>query len=141
MIVRRGDVAPGTSRLFDFIGMPAMNAKGEMAFMGYLRGDGGNGLNDQGIWFVDTAGNVSLVALGGDTIDLGGSPQTIWDLSFPDGTFSAPTGMLSDDGKVMFGATFLGAQDAVVIAAVPEPAGLVVCAALSAAVLRRKRVK
>lgn len=145
LIARRGDVAPGTSATFDTIGDPMLNASGEMAFYANLVGDAPSlsGSND-GIWFADTQGELSLVVRAGQTVDLGGGDlRTISGLNFASNGFSAalPVRALSDNDTIAFGASFTDGPDAILLVSVPEPTGLLACIAFSPILLRRKRIR
>lgn len=67
LVVREGDVAPGTGgALFsEFISSPRINASGDLAFRGPLTGGGTTAANDSGI-FAQTAGVLGLRAREGD---------------------------------------------------------------------------
>ncbi|MDJ0610616.1 MAG: PKD domain-containing protein, partial [Kiloniellales bacterium] len=95
LLARVGDPAPGTppdvefSRLFS----PVLNAAGQVAFIGDLRGQGVNSANDRGVWGPAAAGALGLIAREGDVIETSpGSSAPIRFISFR-------TGSGNEDGR------------------------------------------
>jgi arylsulfatase A len=65
LVVRRGELAPGTTARFAGFNQPLINGEGRITFAGTLVGEGVNGTNNSGIWSEgETA--LSLVARRGD---------------------------------------------------------------------------
>jgi hypothetical protein len=85
MVVREGDPAPGTEPgvVFEQFNNQMVNANGQVAFFGYLRGPGiDSNVNDRGVW-VEGPQGLTLVARRGDYYTSGigdvfrlGSPQS-----------------------------------------------------------------
>jgi hypothetical protein len=154
MLVLAGDAAPGAGNgaVFRDVSLPSFNDAGDFVFFGDLAGAGVGDANDRGIW----AGSVgdpsdpdagqpplTLVAREGQVMDLGdGLPRTVRTLEVLTGTNGGEDGAPSafnDAGQLAFVARFTDGSSAVLIAAVPEPAGVGVLVAAGALVLRRRR--
>lgn len=65
-----GMSAPGTDAVFRGADSPVLNARGQIAFTGYLSGSGVNGGNDTGIWATNDKGVLQLIARTGDVLDI-----------------------------------------------------------------------
>ncbi|QDS99333.1 hypothetical protein HG15A2_26550 [Adhaeretor mobilis] len=113
LVARAGDIAPGTNAPFSYFtneNNPVINALGQVAFTARAGGA-------DGIWAQDSSGVLSLIALEGDTIDVGngGNPdlRTIAHLDFISNSLvmnsgngdGRPSG-LNDLGQLAFRAMF-----------------------------------
>jgi len=67
VIVKKGNVAPGTSGSFKTFRDPLLNNEGEVAFLGQISGPGVSGSNDYGLW-TTLSGSLGLVVREGDTL-------------------------------------------------------------------------
>lgn len=124
LVARGGDFAPGTEPEVVFWSLghfrePLLNALGQVAFQEVLRGPGIDVTNDEGLWVTDLNGDLRLVALEGDELDLGADDiRTIVSLEMRDfsgGGGGVPTS-LNDRGELVFWAAFADGSSAVVVA-------------------------
>ena len=77
-----GDEAPGTAPgvVFSSLGVPVINATGQVAFSGTLTGPGIDGSNNVGVWGPDASGALGLLARRGDRAP--GTPEEVVFRSF-----------------------------------------------------------
>jgi hypothetical protein len=139
-LVMTSNAAPGlgAGAKFSGFGTPTINADGRVAFWASLL-DGEGGVtqdNDTGIWVQDRAGNLRLVALEGQQLDVdsgaGLDMRTISSLTFgPDVTYFFGEGSGNEDGRpshfnnhgrLTFWAEFTDGSSGVFVTTVPEPA-------------------
>jgi hypothetical protein len=105
-----------------------INAKGQLAFLGYV-GAGFDNLS-KALYAADVDGELELLAAAGQPFELApGDSRTVLDISF--GDYGDGTGgedgrpvVFNDAGQVAFGLTFTDNTSAVVVATVPEPFAL-----------------
>ncbi len=122
IVARQGDLAPGThDATFLSFDSFALNANGSVAF---LARTGGN----DGIWAEDHAGNLRLVAIEGQQIDISDNPalpdlRTIRFLSFigETGNDDGRKSGFNDAGQVAFRAIFEEGGEGIFVWSVPEP--------------------
>lgn len=127
LVVREGDHAPGTpvGVSFEAIGPPMVNAAGEIAFAGSVRGDGVNG-NDLGVWVRDTTGILRIIVREGDQLEVApGDFRTVQSISFECdcGSDESSTSVFNAQGQIVFRAIFTDRTEGVFVsnvAAVPE---------------------
>jgi hypothetical protein len=151
LVAAEGSQAPGVPAgiLFDdfFIdgvqGLDgaAINAAGQVAFASRLVGPGISGLNDVGIWAEAPDGALNLVAREGDPFEVApGDTRTIRELFFlvgsgnEDGRWTS----FNNYSQLAFAADFTDGSSGVFVAAVPEPSGVGVLAAVIAFLFRRR---
>ncbi|MCA9278026.1 MAG: hypothetical protein H6815_04470 [Phycisphaeraceae bacterium] len=74
LVVREGDVAPGTGgATFSGFGVVKLNGTGNVMFTGFLTGSGVTSANDAGVW-IETSSGIELVVREGDAApDAGGA--------------------------------------------------------------------
>lgn len=73
LVARGGDQAPGTAigtSFNDFIDEPVLNSAGQVAFHGWLIGNGVDSTNDFGIWAQDIAGELQLIVRHGEQLEV-----------------------------------------------------------------------
>jgi hypothetical protein len=136
LVAATGDRAPGTPDGFIFDGLgydfhhvtdlaPALNSRGEIAFLAFLQGPDVTQDNAIGLWMGDGS-SLRLVARDGDVLTVDGAPRTIQTLSLISGSGGEdghPSG-LSDTGQLTFGARFTDGSSAIFVTIIPEPAAL-----------------
>jgi hypothetical protein len=113
LVIREGDVAPGTSSgvLFGQFDTNSyvLNADGRIAFLGRLTGTDVTTANDVGIWATDASGEIQLIAREGNQLEVTpGDTRTIKELMFFSGTGNAdsrPSGF-NDAGQLAYWARF-----------------------------------
>ena len=68
LVARKGDPAPGTAVGVNFSNFlsPVINGAGQIAFVGFLTGEGVDATNDRGIWSEGGGSGLALVARKGD---------------------------------------------------------------------------
>jgi len=161
LIAREGTPAPGTEPgvVFDELrtwfgydqptqlGASAwysLNDRGQLAFLGRLRGTSITGANDAGIWATDVDGSLHLIAREGDTIEI--APGDMRTISFiatrePSGGQDGFARFLNDQGEIAFQANFTDGTSGIVVARIPEPATavLLLSGGVLAVVIRRRR--
>jgi hypothetical protein len=113
LVIREGDVAPGTSSgvlfgQFD-TNSHVLNADNQIAFLGRLTGTDVTTANDVGIWATDSTGEIQLIAREGNPLEVSpGDTRTIKELMFFSGTGNAdsrPSGF-NDAGQLAYWARF-----------------------------------
>jgi hypothetical protein len=122
-VYREGDPAPGAGAgtLFGeaFNGGESINDRGEVVFVNELTGPNVTTANDRSIWFVDAAGNFTLVAREGDAFAVARDDSRV--LSFfttrsgsgdEAGSFSG----FNDRGQIAFHATFTDGSSGIFVA-------------------------
>jgi hypothetical protein len=124
LIVRRGDIAPGTSGAFFFFPITSsvdLNAMGQTAFLSSLVGPGVTEANRWGIWVVGLDGVQRLIVRSGDSLEVApGDFRVIESLGMSDGGFN-------DAGQLAFRAVFTDGSQGIFVSsliAVPEPSNL-----------------
>jgi hypothetical protein len=138
LVVKEGDLVPGTNDAFVDLGIPTINAHGQVAFSG-RRIDFTN--EHYGIWAQDKNGNLRTIALAGELFDVSDDPdnpdlRTIRYLSFREQGnfhFGEITGF-NDRGQIAFFARFTDGTSGVFVSnavAVPEPTYLGIGALLT----------
>jgi hypothetical protein len=154
MIAREKDPAPGVGGGNEFrayvppsvshtpvVQALALNGRGQVVFVGSYAQEA-EGPFAFGIWGTDAAGNLGLIAVPGQSIDLGnGDVRQLSGVDYYGGT-SSEDGQpfaFNDLGQLAFRAHFTDGSHAIVVATVPEPAGLLLGAAMASLLLRRKR--
>jgi hypothetical protein len=121
LVVREGDVAPGTaSKRFARV---SYNGSTYVPFSWFVQNDDGellflSGLDNGrfGLWAADTRGGLALVALTGESLDVGGGESRYVQNLIPNG--------FNNVGQVAFIAQFIDGTDGAFIAVVPEPSSL-----------------
>jgi len=136
---------------YRFLGQPALNAAGQVAFSSLLAGEGINGGNDKGIWAEDRQRELFLIAREGELLEVEpGDFRTIESLSFLGGTGNddGRQSAFNDLGQLAFQARFTDGTEGIFVSnlvAVPEPSNLLlilsgmVFSVLSTAADRRTR--
>lgn len=135
VVAREGDAVPGASSgiNFSFFYSPVLNSNGQTAFMGLVSGAGIDDSNDRGIWAEDMFGNVHLIALEGDLLDVDDGPgtdfRTIRELSFygRSGNDDGFRSGFNDLGQIAYRAAFTDGSEGIFISnlvMVPEPTSL-----------------
>lgn len=141
LAVREGERSPGTEQGITFgryvlhaFDELVLNQQDQLAFVGYLEGDGIDASNDSGIWAEDVLGNLQLIAREGDLLDVSDDPSNpdmriIRELKFigVSGNEYGRSGF-NDRGQVAFVAEFIDRTSGVFVSnrvAVPEPAALI----------------
>lgn len=99
-----GDTAPGTADgvKFAFLGRPAANASGQVAFTARLAGTGVTSANDQGLW-IGVPGSLSLVTRSGSR-----APDTSDDQVYSDFFVDTTIPSLNAAGQLAFRAGLRG---------------------------------
>ncbi|MEX2092814.1 MAG: choice-of-anchor tandem repeat NxxGxxAF-containing protein [Pirellulales bacterium] len=135
LVCRSGDRPPSTPSGIEFIDFDniVLNSAGQMAFVGYIRGEGIHNFNDFGVWAEDRWGTLRLIGRVDDALQVApGDIRTI-DSIFLSG--------FNDAGQLAFWARFTDGSQGIFItnlAAVPEPTSLLlVFAATSILACRR----
>ncbi len=102
LVVRQGNPAPDTPNdvYYGSLGLPVLNAAGQIAFSAYLTGTGVPFTNSQGIWS-GSSGNLELVARSG--IQAPGTPAGVQYLGF-----QAREPVINGVGQTAFNATLFG---------------------------------
>lgn len=134
LVVKQYDPIPGTSNIFiDFTSqtdrLVAMNAKGQIAFHSLLTDENhGVGTLGQGIFALDTNGNLQVIARTGEQIDVDNGPgvdlRTVQSLSFLEflgygdecvGNEDGRRSPFNDHGQLAFSASFTDGSDGVFV--------------------------
>jgi hypothetical protein len=153
MIAREKDPAPGVGGSFEFrafipesvahdpvVQALALNGRGQVVFVGSYAQEA-NGPFAFGLWGTDAAGNLGLIAVPGQSIELGnGDVRQLSSVHYYGGT-SSEDGQpfaFNDLGQLAYRATFTDGSQAIVVTTVPEPA-VMVLGAMSAAYLLARR--
>ena len=115
LVVRSGDLAPGTegATFIDFFShkiAPSFNDKGDVAFGGYLYGDGVTDTNDRGIWVEAGSEGMVLVLRRGDELEV--RPGDIRTVKF----FNLDDDGFNNKGDVAFSAQFEDGSSGVFVA-------------------------
>jgi len=126
LVARQGDIAPGTlGAIFNEFDTFALNAKGQVAFLGSAGWH-------EGIWAEDTNGNLRLVAIEGQQINISDDAEspdfrTIRYLSFiaETGNSDGRKSGFNDVGQVAFRALFEEGGEGIFVWNVPEPSSIV----------------
>ena len=154
MLVSEGDEAAGAGAgvVFKELSRPSVNAAGDYVFFADLEGPGVGEANNRGIFagrigdLADADGadpGLTLVAREGQVIDLGdGVARTVQSLEMLTGSNGGEDGLPSgfnDAGQLAFVARFTDGSNAILIAAVPEPAAAGVLLGLATLVLAGRR--
>jgi hypothetical protein len=111
-----------------------VNSFGQACFFGTLAGPGIDESNSTGIWATDPAGHLVCLLRSGQQIDLGGGDVRVLG-PFVSDNFFAP---FNDVGQIVFSATFTDGTNALLVATVPEPAGLALLAVCAIGILRQR---
>jgi hypothetical protein len=131
LIAREGDLAPGTSggRFHEIDGTLALNSGGQVAFGARLQGHSHAWPGPFGIWAQDKSGTLRLVALVGETVEVGPGDFR----SFSNVNFDCCAGgeeqnqYFNERGQVAFVARFTDGSEGIFVsdvATVPEPGSL-----------------
>lgn len=125
-----------------------MNDSGQVALLARVTGPGVSAANSTGL-YAGTPGSLIKILRTGDQLDVDPGPgvdlRTVSDITLATGPRNGtPFGFgqsFADDGTLIYGVTFTDNTSAVftTIVPVPEPAGLLVVAALAGAVATRSR--
>ncbi|MFN8818337.1 MAG: choice-of-anchor tandem repeat NxxGxxAF-containing protein [bacterium] len=123
MVARRGGAVPGLTGLqFASLGVPSMNARGQVIFSATLSGTGVTAGNNQAVFGFEPSVGLVLVARTGDRLRIGGAsgPRQITELRILTGSGGHDgRGMaLTAGGQVVMRAGF-GAQSAILTAQLP----------------------
>lgn len=152
LIVREGSNAPGTDAgvNFSFLGTPAFNDSGQVAFLGVLDGADVTSENDRGIWAEDTSGALTLIAREGDLLNVSDAPgqidlRTIETLEFASRA-SSEDGRgqgFNNLGQIVFASTFTDGTSGVFVSNlvlnVPEPSSAMLLFAAVMMINQRSR--
>lgn len=143
LVVREGDAAPATDALFTGIhkNSIALNARGQIAFVGALAGGAVNGTNDLGLWAQDLTGDLRKIVREGDFLDVDDGPaidlRRVQSFLFEGGSGNGDgrRSGFNDAGQVTFAARFTDGTQGVFVstAVVPEPAAAILAALAAAA--------
>lgn len=112
MIARRGNPAPGMPAgvTINSLGtIPAMNCRGQIAFIAQARNAANPLQRIDGIWATDATGALQLILRTAEVLEVGpGDFRTVSHFSFVDGNGNADgrQSMLNDQGQIAFQATF-----------------------------------
>lgn len=123
MLVQEGDQAPGLPDGVVFSGFdpPVLNDAGQVAFRGFIAGEGIDSFNDIGVWAQDRDGDLRLIARAGDVLET--SPGQFLKIGAPSfaASFTGQTGASSfnDRGQLAICAGGIGFISNRV--ALPEP--------------------
>ena len=129
-------------------GIPVLNSVSQVAFRAFLSGNSVNGANDSGIWAVDRAGLIRLIAREGDSLEVTpGNFRTIASIGFLGGTGNGEGGVsgFNDVGQLAFQASFTDGTSGIFVSnlvAIPEPATwIMLMLGLQAILFWRNRVR
>ena len=155
LVVRAGDPAPGApaGAKFRSVGGPRLNATGQIAFVGQLQsGAGGVSLaSDLGIWAQDRDGVLQMIVREGDLVDVDDGPGTDFrtvtgfSLFYPwrgTGNQDGRPSAFNDLGQLAFLASFTDRSSGIFVsslAAIPEPASVVLAAMTLVGLFHRPR--
>jgi hypothetical protein len=144
LIAKAGDHAPGTHIGTEFLDFRQLNlnSNGQVLFEALLKREiaGVNSSNDRGIWALDPAGMLTLIAREGDQLDIEQGPgidlRTIAELSFVGTTGNAEgrPSSFNNRGQFAFTARFTDGTSGVFLSnvtAIPEPATAILIAVMS----------
>jgi len=135
-IVRGGQVAPDGNGTFFFLGAPAINVAGQVAFFGALTGTSGAPFDTGGVFLFDDEMGLLTVARAGDAF-LG---STITGLAFNVGDPVTHEGSgLNDRGEVAYRFTLEDGRQGIAVSSVPEPSSQTLVALGCLAILSRCR--
>lgn len=95
-VVRKGQHSPDGNGVFSGFGYPALNNKGQLAFVATLSGASGGITNDSGIYFVDTNLAVKQVIRSGQRVN----GKTVTGPSFLSGPNYGGMSGLNDNGQL-----------------------------------------
>jgi hypothetical protein len=158
LVAREGLQAPGTpsgvtfSLISTLLSSPALNGRGQVAFIAQLSGPGITNANDLGLWAQDVRGQLRLIVREGDMLDVSDDPlnpdlRTVLGFNFENrsGNEDGIGSGFNEFGQIAFLASFTNGSQGLFVSdmvVVPEPVvgALVVmlCAAFSA---RRQRTR
>ncbi|QEG37918.1 DUF7453 family protein [Bythopirellula goksoeyrii] len=137
LVVRSGTAAPGTqgdAKFIDFHGT-TINKRGQVAFVGQIRGDSPDSIGQLGIWAENESGDLQLIALTGAILDVSDGTvsdfRTVSSLSFigSTGNGDGRPSAFNDLGQLAFTARFTdGTEGAFVstLVAIPEPSTMLI---------------
>lgn len=123
-IALEGAAAPGTSAgvLFSAFNEVAMNANGQVAFLGTLAGTGITTANDSGLWATTISGELRLVAREGSTLadDLAGTVNGLYFAGGSNNEDGQRSGF-NDRGEIAFLATNADGTSRIVVSDLVAP--------------------
>lgn len=144
LLAKAGDHAPGTPTDTEFLDFRQLNlnSNGQVLFEALLKSEvaGINSSNDHGIWALDPAGKLTLIAREGDQLDVDRGPgidsRTIAELSFVGTTGNAEgrPSSFNNRGQLAFTARFTDGTSGVFLSnvtAISEPATAILIAVIS----------
>lgn len=148
LIVCQGSEAPGSDGAFftNSFTRYKLNNSGQAAFAATLSGGDIGGFGERGIWASDRHGELKLIAIEGQLVDVSSDPlvedlRTIRDLGFDE--HYRDIFKLNDRGQIAFRAIFSDGSQAVLVSnvvAIPEPSSWTILGFGSLAVFIRLRI-
>jgi hypothetical protein len=123
-IALEGSAAPGAAAgvLFNSFSEVAMNANGQIAFVGTLTGAGVTAANDGGIWATTTSGELRLIAREGSPLapDQSGDVSALYFAGGSNNEDGQRSGF-NDRGELAFLATIVGGSSRIAVSDVVVP--------------------